>query len=165
MVDFDWGFLKNSAIIANPLKGDEPIYMDAKTFHGAFANSLSEEEAARAFEATATHDSRNILRDCMGEDGRIDLDAPHAPLLLIGGEEDEIIPAHLTEKNHRAYKDEGSVAEFVSFLAGATSSATSPAGKRSRRRRSSSSSATASVTDLAPAALNRCDLTGEGLSR
>lgn len=115
MVDFDWGFLKNSAIIANPLKGDEPIYMDAKTFHGAFANRLSEEEAARAFEATATHDSRNILRDCMGEDGRIDLDAPHAPLLLIGGEEDEIIPAHLTEKNHRAYKDEGSVAEFVSF--------------------------------------------------
>lgn len=113
MVDFDWGFLKNSAIIANPLKGDEPIYMDAKTFHGAFANTLSEEEAARAFEETATHDSRNILRDCMGSDGRIDLDAPHAPLLLIGGEKDEIIPAHLTEKNGKAYTDEASVTEFL----------------------------------------------------
>ncbi|RYE36561.1 MAG: alpha/beta hydrolase, partial [Sphingobacteriales bacterium] len=28
MLDFDWGFLKNSAIIANPFKGNEPIYTD-----------------------------------------------------------------------------------------------------------------------------------------
>lgn len=115
MIDFDWGFLKNSAVIANPLMGDEPIRMDAKTFHASFANTLSEEEAARAFEATATHDSRNVLRDCMGPDGRVDLDAPHAPLLLIGGEEDEIIPAHLTEKNFKAYTDPGSVTEFRPF--------------------------------------------------
>ena len=33
---------RTSAIIANPLKGDEPVFMDAKTFHGAFANALSE---------------------------------------------------------------------------------------------------------------------------
>jgi pimeloyl-ACP methyl ester carboxylesterase len=115
MIDLDWGFIKNSAIIANPLKGNEPIYMDAKTFHGAFANSLSEDDAARAFEETATHDSRNVLRDCMGADGRIDLDAPHAPLLLIGGEKDEIIPAHLTEKNFNAYTDRASVTEYLTF--------------------------------------------------
>jgi pimeloyl-ACP methyl ester carboxylesterase len=115
MIDLDWGFIKNSAIIANPLKGNEPILMDAKTFHGSFANALSEDEAARAFEATATHDSRNVLRDCMGADGRIDLDAPHAPLLLIAGEDDRIIPAHLTEKNFNAYTDEGSVTEFLPF--------------------------------------------------
>jgi pimeloyl-ACP methyl ester carboxylesterase len=115
MIDLDWGFIKNSATIANPFKGNEPILMDAKTFHSAFANTLSEEEAAREFEATATHDSRNVLRDCMGPDGRIDLDAPHGPLLLIGGEEDEIIPAHLTEKNFKAYSDRSSVTEFQSF--------------------------------------------------
>jgi hypothetical protein len=86
MIDFDWGFFKNSAVIANPLKGDVPILVDPKTFHGAFANTLSEAEAAHAFEETATHDSRNVLRDCLGPDGRIDLGAPHAPLLLIGGE-------------------------------------------------------------------------------
>lgn len=115
MLDFDWGFLKNSAIIANPLAGNEPIMMDAKTFHGAFANSLSEEEAAREFEATATHDSRNVLRGCMGPDGKVDVDAPHGPLLLIGGEKDEIIPEHLTEKNFKAYTDEASVTEFAPF--------------------------------------------------
>lgn len=115
MIDFDWGFIKNSTIIANPLKGDEPIFMDAKTFHSAFANTLSEEEAAREFERTATHDSRNVLRGCMGPDGKIDTDAPHGPLLLIGGEADQIIPAHLTEKNFKAYTDEASVTEFTVF--------------------------------------------------
>jgi pimeloyl-ACP methyl ester carboxylesterase len=115
MIDFDWGFFKNSAVIANPLKGDEPILMDAKTFHGAFANTLSETDAALAFEETATHDSRNVLRDCLGPDGHIDLHAAHAPLLLIGGEKDEIIPAHLTEKNAKAYKHEGSITAFQAF--------------------------------------------------
>lgn len=115
MIDLDWGFIKNSTIIANPLMGNAPIEMDAKTFHGAFANTLSEEAAAAEFEATATHDSRNVLRGCMGPDGKVDVDAPHAPLLLIGGEEDQIIPAHLTEKNFKAYTDAGSITEFERF--------------------------------------------------
>ncbi len=92
-----------------------PCLWMKKTFHGAFANTLSKAEAAAEFEATAMHDSRNVLRDCIGEDGRIDLDAPHAPLLLIGGEEDQIIPAHLTEKNFKAYTDAASLTEFLPF--------------------------------------------------
>jgi pimeloyl-ACP methyl ester carboxylesterase len=115
MLDFDWGFIKNSAIIANPFKGDEPVMMDAKTFHGAFANTLSEAEAAQEFERTATHDSRNVLRDCMGSSGRIDLSKPHSPLLLIGGEKDEIIPADLSRKNFEAYEDEASLTAFKEF--------------------------------------------------
>jgi pimeloyl-ACP methyl ester carboxylesterase len=116
MLDFDWGFLKNSAIIANPLKGDEPITMNAPTFHAAFANTLSESAAAAGFERTATHDSRNVLRDCMGSDGHIDLDKAHGPLLLIGGEKDEIIPAHLSKKNAEGYTDKNSVTAFKEFL-------------------------------------------------
>jgi len=112
MLELDWGFIRNAAVIANPLKGDDPVVMDAKTFHGSFANALSEADATLAFEETATHDSRNVLRDCMGSSGRIDLERPHRPLLLIGGELDEIIPPQLTEKNYKAYKDVGSVTDF-----------------------------------------------------
>jgi len=115
MLDFDWGFIKNSAIITNPFKGDDPIMMDAKTFHGSFANTLSEADAALAFEETATHDSRNVLRDCMGSSGKIDLRRPHAPLLLIGGEEDQIIPADLNEKNFSGYTDQSSITDLRRF--------------------------------------------------
>ncbi len=115
MLDFDWGFFKNAVTITNPLKGNEIFEMDAATFHSAFANTLSEQQAAAEFGRTATHDSRNVLRGCMGPDGRIDLEKAHRPLLLIGGEKDEIIPAHLNQKNAEAYEDKCSVTQFREF--------------------------------------------------
>ncbi|TXK52660.1 alpha/beta hydrolase [Pontibacter qinzhouensis] len=115
MLDFDWSFFKNSAVIANPLKGDEPIYMDLETFKTAFANTLSDEEVAIAYEQFATHDSRNVLRDCMGGSGKIDLSLSHPPLLLLAGEKDQIIPPTLVEKNAKAYEDEGGVISFKEF--------------------------------------------------
>lgn len=115
MLAFDWGFMKNSALIANPFKGNEPFEMDLESFQGAFCNTMSAEATREAYERTATHDSRNVLRDCMGEAGQIDLDLPHAPLLFIGGAEDEIIPADLNEKNARAYTDEVSITDFKAF--------------------------------------------------
>lgn len=115
MIDFDWSFLKNAATIANPLKGNEYVPMDLETFHGAFANTLSEAEAKVAFEETATHDSRNVFRDCMGSTADIDTDQPHAPLLFIAGAEDQIIPADLNDKNFKAYTDESSVTSIREF--------------------------------------------------
>ena len=115
MLAFDWGFMKNSALIANPFKGNEPFFMDLESFHGSFCNTMSIEDTEVAFNETATHDSRNVLRDCMGEAGQIDLELPHAPLLFIGGEEDEIIPYELNEKNAKAYTDEISIADFKAF--------------------------------------------------
>jgi len=115
MLSFDWGFFKNSALIANPFKGNEPFYTDVESFHDSFCNTMTMEETERAFNETATHDSRNVLRDCMGEAGQIDLDTVHAPLLFIGGAEDQIIPADLNEKNSKAYTDEICITEFKEF--------------------------------------------------
>ncbi|QQL49433.1 alpha/beta hydrolase [Mucilaginibacter ginkgonis] len=115
MLAFDWGFMKNSALIANPFKGNDPFEMDADTFYASFGNAMSREESDAAFEAFATHDSRNVLRDCMGEDGQIDLDLPHAPLLFIGGEKDQIIPPELNQKNAEAYTDTNSHTFFQEF--------------------------------------------------
>jgi pimeloyl-ACP methyl ester carboxylesterase len=115
MLAFDWGFMKNAALITNPLKGDEPFLQDLETFHAGFCNKMSMEETKVAFDATTTHDSRNVLRDCMGEAGRVDLEMPHVPLLFIGGEDDEIIPAKLNEKNAKSYTDGNSLKEFKEF--------------------------------------------------
>jgi pimeloyl-ACP methyl ester carboxylesterase len=115
MLSFDWGFLKNSMLINNPFKGNEPFYTDPETFHEAFCNTMSTEETIAAFNSTATHDSRNVLRDCLGPSGEVDLDRPHAPLLFIGGEKDEIIPADLNEKNAKAYTDSSSLVDVRIF--------------------------------------------------
>jgi pimeloyl-ACP methyl ester carboxylesterase len=115
MIDLDWGFIKNSAAITNPLRGNAPVYMDAKTFHAAFANSLGELASEQAYQAYATHDSRNVLRDCLGPLGHMDLSKPHPPLLLIGGEVDQIIPAHLSRKNAEAYEKDSGIIEFEEF--------------------------------------------------
>lgn len=115
MLAFDWGFFKNSTLITNPFKGDQPFFMDEKSFHESFANTMTEEGANAAYHAFATHDSRNVLRDCMGSAGHIDLDLPHFPLLFIGGSEDQIIPAELNEKNAKAYTDDKSITTFREF--------------------------------------------------
>lgn len=112
MLSFDWGFMKNSMLITNPLKGNDPFHMDLDSFQQSFCNCMSAEETKAAYELTATHDSRNVLRDCMGKHGQVDLDLPHAPLLFVAGKEDQIIPYELVEKNAKAYKDEVSIADY-----------------------------------------------------
>lgn len=115
MLSFDWGFFKNSAMITNPLKGNQPFLMDEKGFHESFANTMTIEESNAAYNKYATYDSRNVLRDCMGSAGHVDLDLPHFPLLFIGGEKDEIIPPELNEKNAKAYTDKESITAFKEF--------------------------------------------------
>lgn len=115
MLAFDWSFFKNSVTIMNPFKGDEIMPMDEKTFKGAFANTLSDEQLPIEYEKTATHDSRNVLRGCMGEHGKVDVDMPHVPMFFIAGEEDQIIPSELVEKNSKAYTDEVSIAEYKNY--------------------------------------------------
>jgi pimeloyl-ACP methyl ester carboxylesterase len=113
MLSFDWGFFKNSISIANPFKGDEPFYMTPEGFYESFCNTISEKESDKAYEATALHDSRNVLRDCMMEAGEIDLENTTRHLLFIGGEKDQIVPAALNEKNAKAYPE--GLAEFKEF--------------------------------------------------
>jgi pimeloyl-ACP methyl ester carboxylesterase len=115
MLALDWGFMKNSALIANPFKGNQHFEMDLEGFQGSFCNTMSPDETKVAYETYATHDSRNVLRDCMGEAGTIDLDLPHVPLLFIAGEKDQIIPPELNEKNSEAYTDEASLTYFEQF--------------------------------------------------
>jgi pimeloyl-ACP methyl ester carboxylesterase len=115
MLSLDWGFFRNSAAITNPLKGDAPYPMDADGFHQNFANTMTRSESDAAYERFALSESRNVLRDCMGDLGKIDVERPHTPLLFIGAEKDEIVPAALCQRNAKAYTDGDSRADYVEF--------------------------------------------------
>jgi pimeloyl-ACP methyl ester carboxylesterase len=115
LVAVDWHLVKNVTAITNPLKGHDPFLMSPEGFHENFCNTMTPEESDQAYQVTATHDSRQVLRDCLGRTGHIDLSAPHVPLLFISGDSDHIIPAALNRRNCEHYKDKGSVAEHVVF--------------------------------------------------
>jgi len=112
MMTIDWPFFKNVMAITNPLKGDDLFLQTPESFHGAFANTLSEAEARVAFEEYATHDSRTVLRDCLGPLAHVDFEAPHVPLLFLAGTEDQIVPWELVSKNAKAYEGNSTVREF-----------------------------------------------------
>jgi len=116
MLSLDWGFLRNSASITNPFAGDDPYEMTPEGFHKNFANTMGEAASNAAYEQYAVHESRQVLRDIMGDEGQIDLKAPHAPLLLIGAGKDEIIPSSLVRKNAHAYEDVRSHHEYTDFV-------------------------------------------------
>lgn len=113
MLTFDWSFFRNSISIANPFMGDEPFLMSPEGFHQNFCNTMTEDASNAAFDQTATHDSRNILRDCMLADGEMDLAISNKPMLFIAAEKDEIIPPELNEKNAKAYKED--LADYKEF--------------------------------------------------
>lgn len=115
MLAFDWGFLRNSTAITNPFAGDEPYRMTPEGFHRNFANTLTEAQSDADYEKYAVHESRQVLRDIMGDEGKIDLGAPHVPLLFIGAQEDAIIPSQLVRRNAHAYEDGRSHHEYTDF--------------------------------------------------
>lgn len=115
MLAVDWGFFRNSVQITNPLVGDSIFEMTPEGFHQNFANTLSAAESSRAFEQFATHDSRNVLRDCMLEAGEINLSRAAVPLMFVSADKDEIIPPQLCEKNAQAYVDAGGSANYEMF--------------------------------------------------
>ncbi len=107
-----WDLIRNGLSIANPFAGDKTVEMTADSFHRNFANVLSRKQSDAAYAMTATHDSRNVLRDCLKGPGQIDLSLSKCPLFFIGAERDRIIPAALCEKNARAYTHRASYLQF-----------------------------------------------------
>lgn len=115
IVTFDWDFLKVSAAIANPLRGDKPYQMTPEEFGERFCNTMTEEQTRAAYLKYAVHDSRNVWRDCLGPAGRVDVTKEHAPLLFVAGDQDHLIPEKLEKKNSEAYAPEAGIVDFKEF--------------------------------------------------
>ncbi len=115
MMAADWGFLRNTVSITNPLAGDDPFEMTEERFRQNFGNQMSESDSREAWARYAVPESRQVLRDILTDEGQVDVEKPHVPLLFIGAEKDEIIPAPLVRRNAHAYTDPRSHAEYREF--------------------------------------------------
>jgi len=91
-----------------------PVVMSFERFQYAFVNDMPVEEQRAAFERYVVPESRLIPRESLFG-AKIDFQKPHAPLLLIAGGNDNIIPPDLNEKNYNKYKEGNSVTDFKQF--------------------------------------------------
>jgi pimeloyl-ACP methyl ester carboxylesterase len=115
IITLKWSFWKANLPAINPLKGNSVFKPTKKWFHYAFCNTMTRSESDTIFDEIAVPESRNIPRGTLKKFAKIDCKKPHAPLLIIAGEKDHIVPASLNIKNFKAYKDTASVITFKEF--------------------------------------------------
>lgn len=109
-----FSFLKsNWAHITPFVSVSKPIEMTFERFQYTFVNKMSLEEQKSAFERYVVPESRRVPRESLT--AKIDFRKPHVPLLIIGGADDNIIPASLNKSNYRKYKSSPSVTDYKEF--------------------------------------------------
>jgi pimeloyl-ACP methyl ester carboxylesterase len=102
--------------VIQPFSGNSPYIATKEWFHFAFCTTLTRQESDKVYDQICVPESRNIPRQTLYKSfAKVDLKKPHNPLLFIGGEKDNIIPARLSKKNAEAYKDKNSVSDFKEF--------------------------------------------------
>jgi len=93
---------------------DSPVRMTFERFQYAFVNDMPLNEQRAAFERYVVPESRRIPRESLFS-AKIDFNKPHAPLLLIAGGNDHIIPPDLNKKNYNKYRAGTSTTDFKEF--------------------------------------------------
>jgi pimeloyl-ACP methyl ester carboxylesterase len=111
-----WSFLKANFSMINPfVPAGRPRRMSFQDFQYAFVNGIPPEEQQAAYDRYVVPESRGGPRPSLTSVGRVDFRKPHAPLLLIAGSDDTIIPAGLNRTNYARYRASPSVTDIKEF--------------------------------------------------
>lgn len=95
---------------------NKPFLMNLSQWQYAFTNGMSLEEQERSYYENVIPESKRISRGGVTPAAKVDFKKPHAPLLIMSGSEDHIMPASLNLSNFKKYKqDNGSVTDYKEF--------------------------------------------------
>lgn len=90
--------------------------MSFKDWQYAFVNGMPLEEQLKAYEENTIPESKTVARGGLTSAAKVDFKKKHAPLLITSGSEDNIIPAHLNQRNYKKYaKDNNSILDYKEF--------------------------------------------------
>jgi pimeloyl-ACP methyl ester carboxylesterase len=90
--------------------------MSFKHWQDTFTNGMSLDEQHRAYDKYLVPESRPLSRGGLGFNARINFKKSHAPLLIIAGEKDHLMPAALNKTNFKRYKASiPSITDFKEF--------------------------------------------------
>ena len=116
VISFNWSFIRSTWPVVNPfIPSSRPYYMPFEHFQYAFGNDLPLAAQRAAYDAVIVPESRRLARGGLTRAARVDFTRRRAPLLLIAGEKDHIMPASLNRKNFRRYRSSPSVTDFKEF--------------------------------------------------
>jgi pimeloyl-ACP methyl ester carboxylesterase len=115
-------FRSLGSVIARPGNRRRVVLWTFEQFRYAFVHTLPEPEARAAYEAHVTPETGRIFFQVALS--ALDRDSPfavdfarpdRAPLLLVAGERDRIVPAALNRANHRRYRRAPRPVDFAEF--------------------------------------------------
>lgn len=102
--------------VINFIKGNQAFMGSFDWYKKAFFNTLSEKDAATAFNEIAVPESRRIARNMVLQSfANVNFKKPHAPLLFIAGGKDNIFPPSLTRKIASSYESKSGITEYKEF--------------------------------------------------
>jgi pimeloyl-ACP methyl ester carboxylesterase len=108
-----FSFLRSLWPALNPLiAASKPWYMTFEQFQYSWTHTLPLAEQRAAYEAVIVPESRGLYRSALTKDASVDFARVRAPLLMIAGGQDHILPASLNRTNYKAYAKSPSVTEF-----------------------------------------------------
>ncbi len=111
-----WSFIKGGWPLLNPfISAAKPYQMSFEGFQYAFAHTLPESVQRHAYTTFVVPDSRRLARESTTAVAKIDFTQAHAPLLLIAGEVDHLIPAALNQLNYQKYQHSTSITDYREF--------------------------------------------------
>ncbi|MGA9047402.1 MAG: alpha/beta fold hydrolase [Dehalococcoidia bacterium] len=111
-----WEFLKSNWPHINPfVPQGQPVIMSFERFQYCFVNSLPLEEQRAAYDRYVVPESRRVPAGSLTSLAAIDFKKQHAPLLMIAGSNDHLIPASLNKTNFNKYKNPASIVDFKEF--------------------------------------------------
>jgi len=95
----------------------KPYFMGSRAWYDkCFFNTLPETERQAAFDKYAVPESYKVSRQLVLDSySKINFSKPHEPILFVGGGNDNIFSAALTEKIARSYSDSNSCVDIKIF--------------------------------------------------
>jgi pimeloyl-ACP methyl ester carboxylesterase len=112
----------SSPVLRNPFNRGKAVPLDAKQFHYAFANTLSQEESDEIYKRYHVPAAASVLFEIAFANlhrhplTEVDFErSDRAPLLLIAFDEDHIVPPGASRHNAEKYAKSDAVTEFKGF--------------------------------------------------
>ncbi|MEY3213980.1 MAG: hypothetical protein RIT28_4461 [Pseudomonadota bacterium] len=104
-------FFRSNAPVLKP--GMDPILLSPKQFHFGFANHLDRDAALAVYEASLVPEAKGVAKGPLTDAAELDWAKERAPLLIVAGAEDHVIPAGLNERMARRYEASPSRTDLV----------------------------------------------------